>query len=916
MLDKDKIEKVGQSGFSPDEGLNADNREQESFESLILRTESARISEVRRRIEKRREAEKELREIRTKNSDDRIDMEASEISERVNAARNLSERLKKIEKNTENKIAGEASFAEENKEENNEEQENRDKLAFGGEKEPANENGEKLKEESKPNFDMGISVKVDDKAEGAFAVSQEAFAPAFSESYGQRIREYPKEESADAFFSGDEAEVRLSGFGDWDSPIRDENSHEEIYTDFLADASEDGFFDTAVYTDGTLYGQDRTEFVSETLIEPYSDAVFFNSYEAQNDDSFVHSFAEEKIVEEKIYPDVYENGVLLDSGNRYEEKYAFSEMNSKVSDYDDANFELGHIIPNELSENNDYRGEFPADMGEFRFEGAQNGEYKPLPEFEKYPTVSDFGMVLPEDAPLDALDDKDFLALEKESVWEPFEITPSYKEAVEEVPNFYEMNSIADDGLSQEPHLSYGEGDELLSFGEYEDSFGFAPLNKKELSLLVKRKEKGIELLKRQMNTDNHYPGGARLIAEDLNLQKDVIDERAILLSACAKGGFGDMVERQRAEMLSEIAQYNELVEEYEKEIGHTLPLASRAIPSDIIAGRDYQKLSYVSFAEEAQYSGEDYAVGKFSNSRMSREEKKSLLEADRKERERRKYPSDEENLFDGTMKKSVEAIDRRINCYINSFREKLDFMDNSFSVNAADNRIKKRVLKKKIRRLEKIRAKVKEEDLYNLKRYYSALRVEPDDVLGVKRRGMLESLSLRLDSVLRERDEVNSRLIELYTEGIKNGDIEKINRRGSAIRRRSSKRAKRRLSRDMRVIRERIPLDIKEKLVLAANKLIDAESYADSLEYRMKKSKVRGNARRDMKNEIRSRRRSLKPLYADYRHFLKKARKYAERADDFKKQLYWLLLLLLTVGAAVGIYLIFREQISGFFDF
>ena len=906
MLDKEKIENVGQAGPSPDENIKMESAEWETLGDFALRTESARIIGVRRRIEKRREAEEELREIRIKSAEEKIGKESSEISERVAAAQNLSELLKNIEKNRENKYAGRVC-GEEDKEEIKTEK--TQIPAPDEEKETSKKADEKPKEESKQDFDMGIFVRVDETAEAAFA-------PVFLNSEGISFGGALKEESADAFFSGATPEVRLSGFGEWDSPAKINDSSENVCADFLADESEDFAADnTLVY--GEYNENDCAQYGADTSYEPYSDEVFFASYENKEDESFASSFESEKLADEKIYPDVYQNGVLLDAGHVYEENYGFSDIGYESIDDTGADFDAPQIIPNGLTENDSYGSENFADAAEFKLAAEQSGEYKSSFEYEKYPTESDFGITNVSGESFDeyeakALDTVDTVTAE--GVWEPFEISPTYKEAHVQDENLNEINALSESDINHEFSGEYKDGGELLSFGEYEDNFGFSPLGRKELSALVKSKEKGIELLKSQMHTGEYYPGGSRFIVEDLNLQKDVLDERAALLSTCQKAGFGDMVERQKAEMLSEIAGYNELVEKYERELGHTLPLASRAIPADIIAGREYQKLSYVSFAEEEFFEVEEY---RFSKSGISREEKKSLLEADReqREREKRKYSLSEKNPSEKAIERSIDEIDVRIDYSINSAIEKLDFMDNSFSVNSADNKAERRALKKKIRRLERIRKKVKEEELYNIKRYYSALAIEPESVFGAKKQASLESLRMRLDSVLNERNELNSRLIELYTDGNRE-DVEKINRCGAAIRRRSSKRVKRRLSREMRVLRERIPLDIKEKLVISANKLIEAESYADSLEYRMKKTKIRGNARRDMKNEIKKRRRSLKLLYADYKHFLKKARKHVERAEDFKKQLYWLLLLALIIGAALGVYFIFREQILGFLGF
>ena len=117
-----------------------------------------------------------------------------------------------------------------------------------------------------------------------------------------------------------------------------------------------------------------------------------------------------------------------------------------------------------------------------------------------------------------------------------------------------------------------------------------------------------------------------------------------------------------------------------------------------------------------------------------------------------------------------------------------------------------------------------------------------------------------------------------------------------------------------MRVLEKRVPLDIKEKLAKSANKIIDAEILVATLKFKIKRTKPRGEVRRDMKRKIRENRSAIKYYLSDYRRFLKRARAYAERSFGIKIQIIWILFALAALVVLVMLYLRFEAPVNAFF--
>jgi hypothetical protein len=271
---------------------------------------------------------------------------------------------------------------------------------------------------------------------------------------------------------------------------------------------------------------------------------------------------------------------------------------------------------------------------------------------------------------------------------------------------------------------------------------------------------------------------------------------------------------------------------------------------------------------------------------------------------------------YRGKIERDLFLVKTRNEALSINAESSLDYLEYSFSAKYKDKLRERRVLKERIRRLKWEKKRALKFERLDSERYYSQLLLTPD-TLGVTKRqkiDKLESLLMRLDALLSERERINEQLIKLYSGDIRGDGDKKINQNIRKIKRRTARKTARIFRREMQVIDERVPLDIKEKLTRSVNKIIDAEMLIATLRYKMRKTKPRGEARRDMKLKIRENRSAIKRYLADYRRFLKRAHQYAERARGVKFQVAWILATLAALIALAVLYIIYEAPVNAFF--
>ncbi len=425
-----------------------------------------------------------------------------------------------------------------------------------------------------------------------------------------------------------------------------------------------------------------------------------------------------------------------------------------------------------------------------------------------------------------------------------------------------------------------------------------------------------------------------KALLDTVNLNKHIVDLRAMALYAVVSADFAKEKKYRKRLLTDAINEYNSVLSDYEARTGESFKKASLSLPGEIASGAKYTPIALIAYRGEGeiiipQYDGEEFSFvysQKASRREKRREQLRFLREAKREEkriasfvgRNRKKPSKNGEELlkYREKIERNTEFFKTRSEALRINLESELDYLDYSFNPSYREKERERRAIKEKIRKLKKERKRELKYEKLDSERYYSQLLVSADS-LGITKRSKidkLDSLAMSLDALLSERERINEQLIKLYSGDIRGGGDGKLNQRLRKIKRRAARKTSAVFRSEMRVIGERVPLDIKEKLARCVNKIIDAEMLIATLKYKLRKTKPRGEAKRDMKLKISENRKSIKRYLADYRRFLKKAKHYAVVARSLKFQLAWILLTLAALVTLAVFYLRYEAPVNEFF--
>ena len=471
------------------------------------------------------------------------------------------------------------------------------------------------------------------------------------------------------------------------------------------------------------------------------------------------------------------------------------------------------------------------------------------------------------------------------------------------------------------------------------DAFDFAVFSKKELYRYLRESDGRVREFERAvLKTERSMKklsadDKTRALLDTVNLNKHIVDLRAMALYALVASDETKEKKYRKRLLTDALNEYNSVLSDYEKRTGESFKKASLSIPTEIAAGESYTPLPLIGYRDEREFllheseEGFDFSYGGIASRRERNLDKlRFLREAEREEKriarlakdKSKKSDTSDKKLSDyrGKIERDLFLVKTRNEALSINAESSLDYLEYSFSAKYKDKLRERRVLKERIRRLKWEKKRALKFERLDSERYYSQLLLSPD-TLGVTKRqkiDKLESLLMRLDALLSERERINEQLIKLYSGDIRGDGDGKINQNIRKIKRRTARKTARIFRREMQVIDERVPLDIKEKLTRSVNKIIDAEMLIATLRYKMRKTKPRGEARRDMKLKIRENRSAIKRYLADYRRFLKRAHQYAERARGVKFQVAWILATLAALIALAVLYIIYEAPVNAFF--
>ncbi len=416
---------------------------------------------------------------------------------------------------------------------------------------------------------------------------------------------------------------------------------------------------------------------------------------------------------------------------------------------------------------------------------------------------------------------------------------------------------------------------------------------------------------------------------EELNILRLILGERAEILTLAVKNSFKKYIKAAKRNLVLSVREYSVAAIQYESDTGVSVAMPNERLAKEILKGGIYHPLPEIHFVEGADLNadGQQYKPNLMSSSErreMRRAQLRDAKLADEEERRLKRLAShgragaDSDVILDDEIKGIEEKIERdrlyvssRVEYNILELKSRREMLDASYSVKYSDINNGYRELTRRMKKLTKLKSRAVKEEERDAERHYAALFAERDLKKPIKKSKRLkfESLQMRLDGLLKEKEALTENLIKLYTGENAKGDKNKAEKKLFKVRKKHARRVKRRLAKEMRVIESRIPLDIKEKLVNCANKIIDTEARIEDAKYRLKKQKLAKLQRKEQKMLIKRSSKQLRVAKADFKYFLKKARKYKERNKTARSQILWVILLLVIIGGIVGGYFLLKSR-------
>ena len=469
-------------------------------------------------------------------------------------------------------------------------------------------------------------------------------------------------------------------------------------------------------------------------------------------------------------------------------------------------------------------------------------------------------------------------------------------------------------------------------------TYDFSSYNEAELLRYFKSSEKRVRGYERAIGKKRRAMANltgedkSRALLDIVNLNKHIADHRAMALVAVIASKNKKHVKARRRMLTDSINEYNSALSDYEARCGESFNKVPLTLVADIAGGGEYKPIPLILYKDEFSelpeaYEDLPFEDGTAATRRERNREKLRIAKEARREEKRIKNLARVNTGLDLDAGEKLSSVGAKIERDVVMLRarfdslkldaeSRLDYLDYSYSASGKDKNAERKALKSRIRVLKRLKKSALKHERRDSERYYSQLFVNADK-LGITGRLKLEkldSLNMRLDALLSERERINEQLIKLYSGDVNGEGDKKINFKIKKIKRSVARRTSKRFRRDMEVLEKRVPLDIKEKLAKSVNKIIDAEVLSSVLKYKLRHTKPRGEARREMKQKIKVSRASLKYYLSDYRRFLKRARTYAMRVRRVKIQIVWILAILAATVSLIAIYLRFRDPVNVFF--
>ncbi len=409
---------------------------------------------------------------------------------------------------------------------------------------------------------------------------------------------------------------------------------------------------------------------------------------------------------------------------------------------------------------------------------------------------------------------------------------------------------------------------------------------------------------------------------------KDCIDTEVELLDSYVETyrctlvtGISKYMKRYSDKLTAAIKDYNRDTKKWHDLTGTPTSTLSTKLAKDIAAGKDVESIRTVEFPDKPD---EEKAAAPRRNTKAEENAERERVLREEADRERKSRPTEKKKSDEGSGKPIITKTHMKND--IRTLEDKIDYRTDRYSRSIELSEYRYGEQKKKDKRRlneenDKLRAmKRGSHAVISARRKDNAryLEIVNTDISKIKtssksKTDRLTELKERIENLLIERDEINMKLDSMYAEeNLKRGKRGRKSYRTKLAEYRLSevKRAFRKQGRNYRTVSKfRVSLQEKQKVYDAMNKNIELTGYLAECRYRLKHEKPRGSARKLLISEINETNKSIKHANSDIKYGINKNGKRSARTPSPKKQMIWLVVLLLLVGAGVAIY-IFRAPI------
>lgn len=461
--------------------------------------------------------------------------------------------------------------------------------------------------------------------------------------------------------------------------------------------------------------------------------------------------------------------------------------------------------------------------------------------------------------------------------------------------------SIPDDIMAGEdyqvlPLLSYTTED---IYEEEKVTTEAAVMSQKELAKYIRTVDHSIENTKadyaKAVRKVESTEGQEKVVAilEAMKLKKIIFDSDIELLKATKQASDKRAMAMAKSRLTFTARDYNSLVDEYEKLAGGELTRASKTIADDIINGRPYTVLPDITYTVKDPEDGDekDYESAKRDTNRRAKQ---------KAEREISALQVKVNEQGDKDVGVFAKAAAFRI-ALLESERDSLRI---GFGKTTGDIKRRTKEINREIDNVKKSAKAAAEYEKMDNARYYFTVVNEPELTEYPKRKVDVEkvkSIRKKIIELLNERDEVNNKLISLYTGSEVNADGTNVNQVYRRVKTQAAERLTKKGEKSAKKVHKLVATpEEKQNLYDLLNKKLDAESSLAVISYRLRNEKLTRKEKKLIKEDAENCAKIVNQCECDIDWHLRKIQK-RQKAKHGGWGIALVLALIVIVGGAIA---------------